>query len=128
MFMRSQGPMLRVERAGPVPVAHVVKARLVDGQAVLAFATAVRAWLERLDPPDLVLDLSAIQEFTTGLVSELLALHQAARAAGGRLVLCAPPPALARLLQTCGLNRVLGVYPEPAEALASFGQPVGGPG
>ena len=54
------------------------------------------------------------------MLARLVGLDREARAAGGRLALCALGPQALALFQTTRLDRKLHIYPTEAEALRSF--------
>jgi anti-anti-sigma factor len=59
--------------------------------------------------PQLHLDLVGIRYVSSSALGKLLALNRKVRAAGGRLVLCNPSPAVVEVLTVTGLHTILEV-------------------
>jgi N-acetylglucosaminyldiphosphoundecaprenol N-acetyl-beta-D-mannosaminyltransferase len=82
-------------------------------------ATAARAWLEKIETAAgrnaLVLDMSATQWLSSLELGFLLALNQARRASGTRLLLIKITPRVRRLLTVCRLERYLELVDSTAE-------------
>ena len=57
------------------------------------------------------LELAAIRYATSTALGKLVGLHRRLRAAGGRLVLCGPSPAVAEVLGVTRLDTILEVAP-----------------
>jgi anti-sigma B factor antagonist len=68
--------------------------------------------------PRVVVDLSGVEFCDSTGLSAFVVGHNRAAAAGGWLRLAAPSDWMARLLDTVGLSRRLGIYPGVADALA----------
>ncbi len=68
----------------------------------------------------LVLSLAGVARFNSSLLGKLIALHKKVRTAGGKLVLCAPPPELRRVLESTQLTRIFTIYPTEAEAVQAL--------
>ena len=71
---------------------------------------------ERLSRTRLVLDLTSIRFMTSSGLGKLVALNRKMRAAGGRLVLVNPGPAVAEVLAVTHLDKLLEVHGQANEA------------
>jgi anti-sigma B factor antagonist len=70
--------------------------------------------------PSLVLDLSGVTFMDSTGLKVLLAVHQRARLAGGRLVLAAPTRSVLRVVDITGLDDTFEVRDDVASAVAAF--------
>jgi anti-sigma B factor antagonist len=70
--------------------------------------------------PSLVLDLSGVTFMDSTGLKVLLAVHQRARLAGGRLVLAAPTRSVRRVVDITGLDDTFEVRDDVASAVAAF--------
>ena len=72
---------------------------------------------ENLDPPFLVVDLSAVHYFGARFINILVSTWNQLRKRNRRLVLCGPTPFCAGLIQNLQLHRLFDVFPTQRIAL-----------
>jgi anti-anti-sigma regulatory factor len=107
--------------------ADVTVLRLVDAElSDLVLQDAVHdelMWLVEEDKPTkLLIDFSAVQYCTTGIINSLLTTKKRIVAGGGAFKLCGLTKHVHDAFMALNLeNTVFDVYATPAEALAAFG-------
>jgi anti-anti-sigma factor len=71
----------------------------------------------KLDPPHLVVDLSAVHHFGARFVAILVSTWKQVRERNRQLALCGPTPFCAELIQILGLHKLFAIYPTQRIAL-----------
>jgi anti-sigma B factor antagonist len=66
----------------------------------------------------MVFDLSALKFISSGGLGYFIQTAKRLRALGGDLVLARPPESFGWVIQTLGIDRVIKVFPDEAEAVA----------
>jgi len=122
MEPRPQPPLLEVEQAGGVTVARFACRRLREDATLEAVGRQLHALLEGGEPPRLVLNFAEVDDLGSALLARLVGLHKRAKAAGGRLALCALAPEILVVFETTWLDRMFHIYPGEPEALRSFAE------
>jgi anti-sigma B factor antagonist len=120
MPSKPQTPLMQVEQIGDVTVVQFTRSAILDQNQIHGMAKQLQGLMERVAHPQLVLDFSAVDHFSSSLLAQLVGLHKKAQAAGGRLALCALAPALYEVFRITHMDRVLSIYRDEQEALQSF--------
>ena len=68
-----------------------------------------------------VVDLRNLRELDTRTLAEIIRARRSLREVGGALTLVATQPNILKILTIAGLDRVIGVHPNEAEAFAALG-------
>ena len=113
-------PLLGVKRVGGVAVVRFLRPAIRDVGLVEAVAGELSRVLAREVPPRLVLDFGGVTYLSSAMLGAVLTANHKARAAGGRLALCALAPEVAALFGVTRLDREFDIYPTEQEALRSF--------
>jgi anti-anti-sigma factor len=113
-------PLLTAGQAGKVTVTRLARPAVLSGE----LAEAVGEQLARLvDGPGggrLAVDLGNVESLSSLMLAGLTALNKKVNAAGGRLVLFGPRPAVREILDVTHLTRLICVYDREGDALGSF--------
>jgi anti-sigma B factor antagonist len=71
----------------------------------------------------LIIDLSGVSYIASMGVRMFLLIGKAIAARGGKMALMAPPPEVAGILKTAGMDRAIPVRSSLGDALAAFARP-----
>jgi anti-sigma B factor antagonist len=71
-------------------------------------------------PPNMVIDLTTVNFIDSSGLATLVFGMKHCRESGGDLRLCNPPQSIRMILELTRLDRALDIYPNTAEAIASF--------
>jgi stage II sporulation protein AA (anti-sigma F factor antagonist) len=122
MSGESQQRWLDICQQGAVTVVRLLCPNLTCEIDVSAVGKRLLRVVEELGGRRIVLNLIEVERMDSLMIGKIIALYKTARAAGGRVVLCALNPLLAEALEALHINRLLAVYAteqEAVEALAS---------
>jgi anti-sigma B factor antagonist len=98
----------------------------VDMLAVPTFERSVREALDR-GHRGLVVDLSEVTFLDSSLLSALIGALRRTRRRGAGLAVVCPRPSIRRIFELTGLDRVLRLTRDRAEALVLLGRPAPAP-
>jgi anti-sigma B factor antagonist len=115
-------PCLEVERIGEVFVVKFTPQRILDEDLIQAIGRQLFGLMEKVDRPQLVLNFSPVSQLSGALLAKLVRACQRAKAAGGRLVLCAIDPELYEVFRITRLDKIVSIYRDEVEALQTFEQ------
>jgi anti-sigma B factor antagonist len=116
----SPGP-LRMEQAGNVTIVRFPQPIVLTGTTAEMVSDQLGRLVEDGNHCQLLLDFANVQSLTSLMLGKLIALHNRAQAAGGRLALCALRPDVQQIFEVTRLTELLATYADEPEALRSFG-------
>ncbi len=99
----------------------------LDLHAVGLFRERVDTYLDQVEAPDLVLDLSQVEFMDSSGLGALLGRYRKVRAKGGRMIFVAPPPSVEKVIILGGLGKLVPLRASEKEAfcLLAGGESVG---
>jgi anti-sigma B factor antagonist len=115
--MAESQPKFTVSKAGQATVVHLAGPRITDQVYINELGDELVAVLERAQPPDLVVDLKAIDFLSSSVLGKLIRLLKRTRQAGGRLRLCSIRPAILEVFEITQLDTVFEIYTDVDEAI-----------
>jgi anti-anti-sigma factor len=120
MTAESQQRWLDISQLGGVTVVRVLRSELVQEPDVSTVGQRLLRVVEELGARRIVLNLAEVKQMDSSMVGKIIALYKAARAAGGRVALCAVRPLLREALETLHITRLLALFPTEQEAVQAF--------
>jgi stage II sporulation protein AA (anti-sigma F factor antagonist) len=116
---QATSPWFVVEPVGAVTVVRFGRVGILEGEAVTEFRERVFDLVDRDGRRLFLLNFGKVAGLASGLLGQLVALHQKLRAKGGRLVLCEVSPFLYEFFEAADLPGVLCIRGGERQALAS---------
>jgi anti-anti-sigma factor len=117
MAPQHAGDLLRVDSVGGRTVVRFTREVVLTGPQAEAVGEDLARLVGETGPGRLVLDFGNVRSLTSLMLSKLVRLEQAARAAGGELALCNLRPDVQAIFEVTRLTQVLRIYPGEADAL-----------
>jgi anti-anti-sigma factor len=111
---------LQMEQIDEVTVVRFVEPVILTGTAAEAVSDRLGRLVEERNHCRLLLNCGNVQSLTSLMLGKLIALHNRAKAAGGRLALCALSPDVQQIFEVTRLTEYVAIYPDEATALGSF--------
>jgi anti-sigma B factor antagonist len=111
---------LEAEQIGKVTVVTFRDRELLEEATIQTIGEQLADMVERLDHPQVVINLDAVEKLSTMMLGKIIALHKRIRAVGGRLALCGVESRLYDIFQILKLPQLVPVYAEEQEALQTF--------
>jgi anti-anti-sigma factor len=105
--------LLRIEQDGQAAVIHLTSNCLVDEQATTRLRAEFRAFLERVGPRQVTLDMSNVEYVSSAVMGALFSLRRALHDRGGTLGLCGVNPDVAEYLRVIRCHQVFELTPSP---------------
>ena len=93
---------------------------VLDSLAADALGEALRAYIERIEAPKVVLDLGSVQYLSSSALSMLLTTKSTATARGGQLCLANVGDELLEMLKVTKLDTVLRIHKSTDDAVQSL--------
>jgi len=90
------------------------------GADIAELVIELRERIDRGDADSVVIELSNVEHMDSCCLGRVIVLHQHARAAGGSVALARCQPNVAFLFKMTRLERVLGIYTSPEDAIAEL--------
>ncbi len=113
--------LLDIRQAGAVTVVRLLTRELVHEPDVTAAGKRLLRVVEELGGRLVVVNLADVEHMDSSMVGKLVGLYKAARAHGGRVVLCGANRGLAESLDTLRISRLLHLYPDETAAVQALG-------
>jgi anti-anti-sigma factor len=111
---------ITLDRIGDVAVVRFTQRSLLGADLIAAVSEQLRRTVEEEGCCKLVLNFTNVESMTSGMVGNLVGVHQKIEAAGGRLVLCKVDPFLREILKILNLSNRFSIHEDEAAALAAF--------
>jgi anti-sigma B factor antagonist len=111
---------LEVEQTGPVTVVRLKPRGVVDEDTAQLIGEQIFALVEENGCNRLVLNLAPVETMNSMMLGKIINLHKKAEETGGRLAFCQLHTRLRDVFDTFKLARLLHIYENEQEALASF--------
>ena len=112
--------LLEVEQIGEVTVIKFTPRKILEEDTTEVIGEQLFSLVKNAGCRKLVLDFSRVERLTSVMLGKVVALHQKAEAAGGRLNLCKIQPRVYEIFELLKLPRVLNIYHEEHQALETF--------
>jgi anti-anti-sigma regulatory factor len=109
-----------VEPVGAVTVVRFGRVGILEGEAVAEFRERLFGLVDREGRRLFLLNFGKVAGLASGLLGQLVALHQKVRSAGGRLVLCEVSPFLYEFFEAAELPGVLCIRGGERQALEAL--------
>jgi anti-anti-sigma factor len=120
MPSRARHSWLEVEQVGPVTVARLARADLLDDSTITTMGNHLFALVDEMDCRRVLLDFGNVRRLASAMLGKVIALHRRLKAKDGRLALCRVDPGLAEVFQVLHLDRLFAIHGEEQEALQSL--------
>jgi anti-sigma B factor antagonist len=115
--MQENEPKFTVALSGATTVVKLLGPRITDQVYINELGDELVAVLEQADPPDVLVDLDAVEFLSSSVLGKLIRLLKRSRQMKGRLRLCSIRPSILEVFEITQLHKVFDIYPDAEEAL-----------
>lgn len=111
---------IRVEPHGKATVIRLGVRRIVDDPTTDELRSEIAAAVSAAEPPNVIVDLAAVDLVSSAGIAVFRDLHVAAAARQGQVVLTGPRPEIRTMMRIVGLDTIFSVHEDIAAAAAAF--------
>ena len=111
---------LEISEGGDATVVRFRDRRIVNFFEIEQVGLELYRLVEERKDKRLVLDFSAVDYLSSGLIGKLIFLNAKVHAHGGKVKLCSIASEILEVFQTCKLDRIFSIHNDAADALPSF--------
>lgn len=106
----SEGGLLFFEKRGRITVGRLQAASVLDAMNVARFAEEVLARIKTSPGLHLLLDFELVDYLSSAVLTELLRINEAVKAADGTFRLCGLNPDVQKVFEITNLNKIFVIY------------------
>jgi anti-sigma B factor antagonist len=117
--MPENEPKFATRKAGEATVVRLAGPRITDQVYINELGDELVELLEQAQPPDLLIDLNAVEFLSSSMLGKLIRLLKRTRQSNGRLRLCSIRPSIMEVFEITQLHQVFEIYPDADEALGT---------
>ncbi len=104
----------------PVTVLRLPESQMIDGEKWQKLQSELLAVIEKLNEPQILLDLRDVRLLSSTAFSGLLTLHRKIKSAQGRLALCRVQPQVTEVFRITRLHQIIEIFDDEDTGAAAF--------
>jgi anti-anti-sigma factor len=111
---------IKFEKTDDLLAIYVTEAKILNEVNIQRMYKDVVDVIEKTDQPNVILDFQRVQFMSSAALGAVVRINKKCKEFGVHLKLCRIAPEIRKVFEITRLDKVLDIYDDPKEAVASF--------